>query len=110
MEYKIPSIVIISILAFILISAGIPTILENVLSQDEAITLAESVNDMMSGQNALQWGTNAILAFAQEDNTGVTQGQQGGGNTNGTIEDMLGGNTGMTDGKSGESGTDNGGQ
>lgn len=121
MGFKIHSIVITSVLAFILISAGIPTTLENVLSQEGAITPKGSVNDTMSGQDALHRTTNAILAFAQEDHTGGIQGQEGGGggDTDRPTEDILGGDTGMTDGttnttggmtdgKSGESGTGNG--
>ena len=77
----------------------------------------------MSGQTALHRATNTILAFAQEDHTGRTQGQEGGrgGDTDGPTEDMLGGDTwmtdgttntngGMTDGKSWERGTGYGGQ
>ena len=122
MGFKIHSIVTTSILAFILITAGIPTTPKNVLSQEGAITAEGSVNDKMPGQDAFHRTTNAILAFAQEDHTGGIQGQEGGrGDPDRPTEDLLGGDTGMTDGttnttggmtdgKSGESSTGNSGQ
>jgi hypothetical protein len=70
MDSKTYSIIISSLLAFVLIPR-IPTAFENISAQEGAITPEGSVNDTMSGGNATQWA-NATLAFAQEDNTGMT--------------------------------------
>ena len=97
MNSKINSIVITSILVFVLI-AEIPTVFEHVLTQEGTITPEDSINDTMSSQNQTftsrtntdfsavnavndtisnknitQWA-NATLAFSQEDKTGITQG------------------------------------
>ena len=102
MESKIYSIVISSsILAFALIASGIPTTaFENVLEQEGAITPEGSVNDTMSGENATQWA-NATLAFAQEDDTGMTQ-----GGDMGDMNQSQGNETGMIQGQSNEAKND----
>jgi hypothetical protein len=125
MESKIYStIVISSILTFALIAGVIPAAFVNVLAQEGAITPEGSVNDTMSGQNASQWATNATLAFAQGDDTGMSidnstmmnatlaYAQQGEGNTTITTgsgngggnatQGQTGGNmTGLTQGQAG---------
>ncbi|MGZ5551606.1 MAG: hypothetical protein ACXWE7_12550 [Nitrososphaeraceae archaeon] len=50
MNSKTNSIVITSILVFVLI-AGIPTVFENVFAQEGTITSEDSINDTMSSQN-----------------------------------------------------------
>ena len=50
MNSKINSIVITSILVFVLI-AEIPTVFEHVLTQEGTITPEDSINDTMSSQN-----------------------------------------------------------
>lgn len=73
MDPKFYSIIISSsILAFALIAAIIPTIIENVFAQEGAITPESSVNDTMSGKSLPPW-VNATLAFAQVNDTGMTQ-------------------------------------
>jgi hypothetical protein len=96
MNTKINSMVITSVLVFVLI-AGIPPVSEHVLPQEGAISPEDSsdtlssqnqtftsrtntdfsavnaVNDTMSNKNITQWA-NATLAFSQEDKTGITQG------------------------------------
>jgi hypothetical protein len=102
MNSKLNSIVITSILAFVLIAAaGLSTPFENVLGQEGAITPEGSVNDTMSGQNASQW-TNATLAFAQEDDTGMTS--EGG--DMGDMNQSQGNETGMVQGQSNEAKND----
>ena len=49
MNSKTNSIVITSILVFVLI-AGIPTVFEHVLAQEGTITSEDSINDTMSSQ------------------------------------------------------------
>ena len=76
MESKLYSIAIVIsfIVAFALIATvgTIPSIFENLLAQEDVITSEDSVNDTMSHQNASQWGTNARLAFAQDNNVEIT--------------------------------------
>ena len=66
------TIFVTSILTFALITAIPSIVFVNVLAQEGAITPEGSVNDTMSGQNASQWASNATLAFAQGDDTGLS--------------------------------------
>jgi hypothetical protein len=127
------TIFVTSILTFALITAiGISTTaFVNVLAQEGAITPEGSVNDTMSGQNASQWASNATLAFAQGDDTGMSmdnstmmnatlayaqQGEEnatttttGGGGGGNATQGQIGGNTtGLTQGQTGGAGGDNG--
>ena len=121
MDSKLNSIVISSsILAFALIAAGIPTIIENVFAQEGVITPEGSVNDTMSGGNATQWANatlafaqndtmsmdnstmmNATLAFAQQDDSGMTQ-----GGDMGKMNQSQGNETGLIQGQSNEAKND----
>ena len=65
-------------LAFALIATlewKIPITFENVLAQKGVFIPESSVNDTISGQNASQWSNNVTLVFTQEDNTGMTIGE-----------------------------------
>lgn len=129
MESKTYSTIFVtSILTFALIATGISTTaFVNVLAQEGAITPEGSVNDTMSGQNASQWASNATLAFAQGDDTGLSMdnstmmnatlayAQQGeenatttGGGGNATQGQTGGNTTGLTQGQTGSAGGDNG--
>ena len=129
MESKTYSTIFVtSILTFALITAIPSIVFVNVLAQEGAITPEGSVNDTMSGQNASQWASNATLAFAQGDDTGMSMdnstmmnatlayAQQGeenattttGGGGNATQGQIGGNTTGLTQGQTGGAGGDNG--
>ena len=99
MDSKLNSIVITSILAFVLIAPGLSTTFVNVLAQ-EGFTTEDLVNETIDLGNDTTM-MNATLAFAQEDDTGMTQ-----GGDMGDMNQSQGNETGMVQGQSNEAKND----